>query len=74
MKGGSGGSDTNNEGNGHTGRRMTLVRRARERIKGGRNPGRTGGEPSCGGSTQVPARVSGEWRCEACSVVFISSE
>ena len=35
MKGGSGGSDTNNEGNDHTGRRITLGRRARERIKEG---------------------------------------
>ena len=49
MKGGSGGSDTNNEGNGHTGRRMTLGRRARERIKEDRDPGKTGGEPSGGG-------------------------
>ena len=49
MKGGSGGSDTNNEGNGHTGRRMTLGRRARERIKEARDPGKTGGEPSGGG-------------------------
>ncbi|EOD25343.1 hypothetical protein EMIHUDRAFT_254639 [Emiliania huxleyi CCMP1516] len=45
-KGGSGGSDTNNEGNDHTGRRMTLGKRARERIGENRSPGRTeGGAP-----------------------------
>ena len=64
-KGGSGES-TNNEGNDHTGRRITLGRRARERIKEGR--------PQAGGSTQVPAPVSAEWWCGVCSVVFISSE
>ncbi|EOD36685.1 hypothetical protein EMIHUDRAFT_79032 [Emiliania huxleyi CCMP1516] len=47
-KGGSGESDTNNEGNDHTGRRITLGRRARERIKEGRDPGKTRGEPSAG--------------------------
>ncbi|EOD38261.1 hypothetical protein EMIHUDRAFT_200823 [Emiliania huxleyi CCMP1516] len=45
-KGGSGGSDINNEGNDHTGRRMTLGKRARERIGENRSPGRTeGGAP-----------------------------
>ena len=46
MKGGSGESDTNNEGNGHTGRRMTLGKRARGRIGENRSPGRMeGGVP-----------------------------
>ena len=49
MKGGSGESDINNEGNDHTGRRITLGRRARERIKEGRDPGKARGEPSGGG-------------------------
>ena len=44
-KGDSGESDTNNEGNDHTGRRITLGRRARERIKEGRDPGRRGVSP-----------------------------
>ena len=39
-------SDTNNEGNDHTGRRMTLGKRARERIGENRSPGRMeGGAP-----------------------------
>ena len=38
--------DTNNEGNDHTGRRMTLGKRARERIGENRSPGRMeGGAP-----------------------------
>ena len=45
-RGGSGESDTNNEGNDHSGRRMTLGKRARERIGENRSPGRTeGGAP-----------------------------
>ena len=42
----SGESDTNSEGNDHTGRRMTLGKRARERIGENRSPERTeGGAP-----------------------------
>ena len=48
-KGGSGESDTNNEGNDHSGRRMTLGKRARERIGENRSPGRSeGGAPGPG--------------------------
>ena len=72
-KGGSGESDTNNEGNDHTGRRITLGRRARERIKEGRNPGKTRGEPSgAGGSTQMSAQVSAEWWYAMGRVVWCS--
>jgi len=48
-RGGSGESDTNNEGNDHSGRRMTLGKRARERIGENRSPGRSeGGAPGPG--------------------------